>query len=413
MSALNALHHESDKLDPWGAYERIDSVLDVADFPQLEYSMKAVRRAGNRLAKEVLWLPEDRDEVLDTFQIANNWRDSHVFPMRSMRMSIIQRMRYAEIGGFTAARSKRMSSIRKKLQRLGCELNQINDLAGCRAVLDDIESVNHLIRECKDRVPHNLRQEYDYIGNPKPDGYRSHHMVFLFEGKGDSAVFNGRRIELQIRTRLQHSWATAVEAVGLYRGEDMKGGEGNLDWLRLFQLMSAEFAYAENCMPLEHDLSRHNRVSEIRQLNKKLRAAEILEDLKMATHFFQEYDEFDRPQYFLIQYDHDEKAGNTVSVRPFSNPIEGSKYLGALEERITLEGRNSKVVLVDVDKIDGLAEAYPNYFGDVSLFIRNLKSVCDGRQAIEYSMAPPKLVAPKPYEQPDMSWLRNRHRRWK
>ena len=60
-------------------------------------------------------------------------------------------------------------------------------------------------------------------------------------------VFHDRRVEVQIRTFLQHTWATAVEAVGAYRGENMKGGEGNSDWLRLFSLMSGEFAATENC----------------------------------------------------------------------------------------------------------------------------------------------------------------------
>jgi hypothetical protein len=50
---------------------------------------------------------------------------------------------------------------------------------------------------------HILHREYPYVDAPKPDGYRCHHMVFRFQGTGDEAVFNERRIEIQIRTRLQ------------------------------------------------------------------------------------------------------------------------------------------------------------------------------------------------------------------
>ena len=71
-------------------------------------------------------------------------------------------------------------------------------------------------------------------------------MVFKFSGTGQEEVYNGRRVEIQIRTRLQHSWATAVEALELFRRENLKGGEGSPNWLRLFKLMSAEFAVAEN-----------------------------------------------------------------------------------------------------------------------------------------------------------------------
>src|SRR5690606_27307562 len=107
----------------------------------------------------------------------------------------------------------------------------------CRAILGDIQQVNALIEHCRHNFPHSIKgKEFDYINDPKLDGYRSHHIVFCFNAKGDRAEYDGRRIELQIRTQLQHAWATAVEAVGLFRDEDMKAGEGDENWLRLFKL---------------------------------------------------------------------------------------------------------------------------------------------------------------------------------
>lgn len=57
-------------------------------------------------------------------------------------------------------------------------------------------------------------------------------------------------MEIQLRTLLQHSWATAVEAVGLLRREDLKGGRGDPDWLRLFQIMASEMAEDEGAPPV-------------------------------------------------------------------------------------------------------------------------------------------------------------------
>lgn len=383
-------------------------VGDMAEYPQLQYSMKAVKRAGKRLAENVDWCEADRDGILETFAIANSWRDSHVLPMRSLRYSVLQRMRACKIGGFTAARPKRMSSIRKKLQRLGTHLDQINDLAGCRAIVDDINGVNSLIENCRERLPHELRQEYHYIDEPKNDGYRSHHMIFRFNGKGSRAVFDGRRVELQIRTRLQHSWATAVEAVGLYRGEDMKAGEGDADWLRLFQLMSAEFAYSENCPVPEYAPERMRRIEEIRHLNTKIHASGLLEDIRNVTHYVLNHIH-DKPRYYLIKYDIEK---HTVTVQPYSNALESTDSFGSLERSIAQAHNSSKAVLVEVDRADRLAEAYPNYFGDVSLFVRNLKAISGGFEAVEYTMAPQRVVAPKQHEKPDMSWLMRRYRRW-
>ena len=92
-------------------------------------------------------------------------------------------------------------------------------------------------------------------------------------------TFNGRRIEVQIRTQLQHSWATAVEAIGMVRGEDLKGGEGNMEWLRLFELMSSEFAEIESCPLVPGTPDQPARRDEISCLNQKLKAVKTLENL--------------------------------------------------------------------------------------------------------------------------------------
>ena len=57
----------------------------VSDYPQLSYSMHDVRRAGERLAQTVFWNESDREEIYRTFAVASSWRDSHVYPMRSVR----------------------------------------------------------------------------------------------------------------------------------------------------------------------------------------------------------------------------------------------------------------------------------------------------------------------------------------
>lgn len=170
--------------------------------------------------------------------------------------------------------------------------------------------------------PHFLFEPYDYIQNPKPDGYRSHHLVFKYIGKGDDQVFNGRRIEIQVRTRLQHAWATAVEAVGLFRGEDLKGGNGSADWLRLFQLMSSEFAMAENCPDLPDAPKRTDRLPEIIDLDKRLRAIDTLDVLSQSFQYVEEYIQPSaKPEYFLLEYDN---RGGHVTVEPHFNALLGA-----------------------------------------------------------------------------------------
>jgi hypothetical protein len=380
----------------------------MAEYPKLDYSSKEVRRAGDVIAANV-WTPETQDEILGAFSIANNWRASHLYPMRSTRISVAQRMRWRGLGGYTAARPKRMTSIRRKLRRLTINLEQINDIAGCRAVMDDMAGVNALIEVCENDFPHQIRQRYPYISKPKQDGYRSHHIVFNFHDKGEPDAFDGRRVELQVRTRLQHSWATAVEAVGLYRGEELKLGEGDPDWRRLFQLISLEFAYAEKCAPPVNEAHRSAQLAEIRRLNSRLGAASVLEDLRNATHYMSNFIQEGNARYYLIRYDNRTKQ---VTVTGFSSALDVSAALAAAERRIEVGDDDAKVVQVEVGKVASLIEAYPNYFGDVALFIRNLRHVCDGKEAIEFSMAPRKLVAPRPYEKPDLGALKRRYTKW-
>ncbi|MBX5112665.1 RelA/SpoT domain-containing protein [Rhizobium lentis] len=382
----------------------------MSKYPHLDFSMNDVRRAGERLKENLAF--EDRNlegnaEIRLTFKIANSYRDSHVYPMRSVRLSIEHRMRTMGAGGLTAARPKRMSSIRRKLRVGTLKLDQMNDLAGCRAIMDDIQGVRAVLDAVHERFPHKIRREYAYIDQPKLDGYRSHHIIFDFCGIGRAAPFDGRRVELQVRTRLQHAWATAVEAVSLYRGEDLKHGKGDDDWLRLFQLSSAEFAYAEGC-PVNPAMPDHEaRVQELKELDRRIGASNILDDIKNATHYAENF-VYERGRYYLIRYMKD----HTVVVEPYYSAVSGSRDLGRFESEIELGDDESKVVFVEVDKVDKLVDAYPNYFGDVSLFVRNLRQICHGRNAVEYSMAPQRVARPRPQEKPDLDALKRRYTRW-
>ena len=111
------------------------------------------------------------------------------------------------------SRIKTPLSIYNKLQKLGYEFTeqnireQLNDVAGIRVIcsfIDDIYSVAQLLAEQDDITVLRIK---DYIKNPKPNGYRSYHMiveipVFFAEGK------TPMRAEIQIRTIAMDFWAS-------------------------------------------------------------------------------------------------------------------------------------------------------------------------------------------------------------
>jgi ppGpp synthetase/RelA/SpoT-type nucleotidyltranferase len=69
---------------------------------------------------------------------------------------------------------------RKKLRSTPLHLDQIQDLAGCRAILPYIMDVRLLVTACRDNLPHEVRRETDYINKPKQSGYRSHYVLFNY-----------------------------------------------------------------------------------------------------------------------------------------------------------------------------------------------------------------------------------------
>src|SRR5687767_6563886 len=109
------------------------------------FAMDDVERAGEVIAGAVPWTPENEPEIRRAFEIANSWRDSHAYPMKSVRSQIISYVRKHKLEGKTYARLKRMPAIRKKLQWLNRGLDQLQDLGGCRVILPTVNAVYELV----------------------------------------------------------------------------------------------------------------------------------------------------------------------------------------------------------------------------------------------------------------------------
>ena len=110
-------------------------------------------------------------------------------------------------------RIKSAESMRQKLQRLAfpvtaeSAMKNVFDAAGVRLVcpfIQDIDRTAELIRA----IPGvQIQTEKDYIRNPKPNGYRSYHMILSmplrFLGNSPKTVW----LEVQLRTIAMDCWA--------------------------------------------------------------------------------------------------------------------------------------------------------------------------------------------------------------
>jgi ppGpp synthetase/RelA/SpoT-type nucleotidyltranferase len=148
--------------------------------------------------------------------IVNNWRAVHSYPLQAMKMTLKRRAKRIYTTAIVAQRLKRQASIKLKL-KLSKEtghhphLSQMQDIGGCRAVMETVSQVRRLERTfeeaCK-KNPHRGPQYFktsDYIASPKENGYRSVHLVYKFRSiSPEHSCYNGQRIEIQLRSRPQH-----------------------------------------------------------------------------------------------------------------------------------------------------------------------------------------------------------------
>lgn len=124
-----------------------------------------------------------------------------------------------------------------------------------------------------------LVREYDYITHPKEDGYRCVHLVYKYRSSAKRHLrYNGLRIEVQLRSQLQQTWATAVETVGTFIRHALKSSQGPDVWRRFFALMSTSIAMKEKA-PLVANTPAHEKElqTELRKYAEQLDAVRHLE----------------------------------------------------------------------------------------------------------------------------------------
>lgn len=239
------------------------------DWTLPRYKRGVVDRAGTALLEAVWEL--DRENIL---VVVDNWRSSHNYPLHSLTMNLRTRARAIDQDALIAQRLKRLTSITSKLEREPTmKLSQMHDIGGCRAVVRDAHCLNALIAKFE-KGRHKcweLHKKYDYVANPKPDGYRSVHLVYRYASDStERAPYSKLRIEVQLRSRLQHAWATALETVDTFTRQALKANKGEPDWQRFFTLMGHSIALREgqNAVP-GTPYSRTELVGEIAHLADK------------------------------------------------------------------------------------------------------------------------------------------------
>lgn len=159
------------------------------------------------------------------------------------------------------ARLKSPESIVKKLKRYGWEVTienmteKLSDIAGIRIICSFTSNIYMIADMIAAQGDVTVLYVKDYIKNPKPNGYKSYHMVvtipiYLTDGPVDT------KVEIQIRTIAMDFWASLEHKIYYkfegnapdYLQEELKACADMVDLLdaKMFSLNEAIRAISED-----------------------------------------------------------------------------------------------------------------------------------------------------------------------
>ncbi|MCH7336682.1 RelA/SpoT domain-containing protein [Acinetobacter sp. NIPH 2699] len=354
----------------------------------MTFSKKDVVRAGEALIKDGLL---DDPQLLDqTMEVLTYWRDSHIMPLNAAHELLNRFIHRIDKKAFIAKRLKRFESIKRKLKRFdGMQLKNMQDIGGVRVVVSNLKQVDSIYKILANEYcfynGSNFIKMDNYILQPKTDGYRSLHIV----GKFNNESSDERKIEFQIRTKLQHSWATTLEIVDIFTGQNLKSDDGFYDYKKFFKDVSDQFQIIENlqgfisdnkaqltkeyltkviqnqqlirqCVSIKNFVDRGDGTitvekqfsvycSSLNDLNKGIVAKKYTEGLVLIRL---------NVQTGKIEDEFFKKSEQTLASQRYS------QY-----EQLLSKDKKWIVALLSTNAIGGLKEAYPNYFADSEIFL--------------------------------------------
>ena len=328
-------------------------------------------RAGELLKEKSL----SDSELQKALDVLSNWRAYHAEPLSTFGK--VLRRRSGKIcqdsNPVAAQRLKRTPSILLKLKKYKTmRLSLMQDIGGLRVIFDDMKCVNELVemyRQTKSR--HVLSSLDDYVVKPKNDGYRSMHLIYKL------GMEPGLFIEIQVRSYLQHIWATAVEVFGTLKKSSFKTGYGEKRWLKFFKLLSSVFALKEkNPLVDEHSNLSHKVILD--ELKDEMRNLQAIEKLSIYTNIYKivskEMSTVGRKgNYFLFLLN---SKDATITIKRFgANRIENALESYRQEEEKFYNNASVNIVLVRSSDIRNLEVSYPNYFMNTKMLIRHLSEI--------------------------------------
>jgi len=205
----------------------------------MEISKTKLDKAGESLAKEK-W--KDDAEYIIFDDIVDEYRKLHLEPLTKVMLKLQEWLSEFERSYYIAQRLKRKPQIIRKLKRFSVRLSQLQDIGGCRIIFESNDDIDDFITLMSSKLIKgryfSIERIVDYREKGRDDsGYRAVHII---------AEKDKTKLEIQIRSRIQHYWAESIERTSVVYGYYLKELEGNEVVLDYFKVTSNIFHEIES-----------------------------------------------------------------------------------------------------------------------------------------------------------------------
>lgn len=202
-------------------------------------SKSKIDKAGIAFAKDNFTTAE---ELIELEEVFDQYRKSHLQPLSETTLELQNWLTGYQTDYYIAQRLKRKPQIIRKLNRLSVRLTQLQDIGGCRIIVERNTDVDELLTFINEKVKSQKNISIDRITDYRPrgrddTGYRALHVLLSRAGY---------KLELQIRSRIQHYWAESIERTSVIYGYHLKEGEGDPSAINYFKSLSNAFYEIES-----------------------------------------------------------------------------------------------------------------------------------------------------------------------
>lgn len=324
------------------------------------HSKSKIDKAGRVLSDKL----REYDEIaLELDYVFEDFRKDHLEPLTKLTLRLQEWLQTYDQQYYIAQRLKRKPQILRKLRRFSVRLTQLQDIGGCRIVVSDNNDVNSVVTFLRTKLlettDYYIERETDYRDWGRDDsGYRAYHII-LSE--------NGRKLELQVRSQLQHYWSESIERTSVIYGCRLKENEGDPIVLKYFKKFSDALHFLEQDKKIpsesEIELQKQRELSEeiISQASSSKALSSHVNENIIKTMSAKESSSLGSLNNWILVFDWND--GNFVTWEMVGrNPNEAIEKYARYESQYPEEEKH-EVVMIGSSDISTVKHTHSHYFG--------------------------------------------------